>query len=131
MLFYALVVMCVFLTAIAYLTKRTMLAISAAFSWLLFALECYTLSTAMFDMYYGAFIFGIGMMLAITVESIYMKISAVDLNESKEDREERIEKRKPQPQVKSHPSNRMDKIREKHGMRRKEKQERHTRSDNW
>lgn len=60
-------------TALGYYLARTTLTIAGAFSWLLFALHCYSLSTTAWDIYFFGFWFGIGLMLTIAIEAVVMK----------------------------------------------------------
>ncbi len=64
----------VVLTAVAYVAKRVVLAAGAAFAWLILGLWAYSESTAAWDLYYGMFWFGIGMFLAVIVDTIWILI---------------------------------------------------------
>lgn len=115
MLLATLAMICISLTILAYCVKRATIAIGAAFSWLLFALHGYNISTVVWDIEYCAFWFGIGMMLAISIESAGMKIWANFGREHSEENSNNGHKAKKEETttVYIHPS---DKMRAKHGL---------------
>lgn len=105
--------MAVVLTAVAYFSKRITIGIASAFAWGILGLQSYTNSTTTWDVYYCLFWFSIVMMLAIALESIYMKFGIEGKNEVKGMEEEDKEKREEETGDYEHP---MDKMRRKQGL---------------
>lgn len=65
----------------AYWKDKTILTIAADMLWLLFALQSYSLSTQNWlnwDIYMGMFFFGIMLMLATVIESLWQKVNHPD-----------------------------------------------------
>lgn len=113
-----LAIVSIALTALAYIIKRATLAIGAAFSWLLFALQGYSSSTTTWDIYYCMFWFGIAMMLAIAIESVQMRIwTSFGNSGEKETKEQEVKRQKKEaPETMVVHISPTDKLRAKHGL---------------
>jgi len=74
------------LMAAGYIFKRIGLLFSAVGAWILFAVYCYGISSALWDVYYGLFWLGIAMAIVSAVESMSIRgggeeteeVSAID-----------------------------------------------------
>lgn len=68
-----LIFMAVALMATGYMFKRPALALGSSGAWLVMALVSYTISTALWDVFYGLFWFGILMIVVSGFEAFYVK----------------------------------------------------------
>lgn len=89
MLLSILAFLAVALMALAYAFKRPAMALGATGVWIIFAVQSYTLSTALWDIYYTVFFVGIGVGLISLFEAMSLRGKTKDEEEEQEEEEEK------------------------------------------